>query len=147
MEWKYRLIFLTILLCLVNPFDSIAQYCLSMKYDKNGNRIEKAVNINDDKEETKDIDNVMSYEISENELEDRILVYPNPNQGYFNIEVSEDEGQTLLMMELYNNIGVLLETARFTKNVSIDISDYSSGIYILKIIKGDMICNKIVVKH
>lgn len=146
MEWKYRLIFLKILLCLVNPFDSFAQYCLSMKYDKNGNRIEKAVSRNDDKEETKDIDNVMSYEISEDELEDRILVYPNPNQGYFNIEVSEDEGQTLLMLQLYNNIGVLLETTRFTKNVSMDISDYPSGIYILKIIKGDMICNKIVVK-
>lgn len=146
MEWKYRLIFLTILLCLVNPFDSSAQYCLSMKYDKNGNRIEKAVSRNDDKEETKDIDNVISYEISENELEDIISVYPNPNQGYFDIKVSETEKQTSMEMKLYNNVGVLLKTKRFTNNVSIDISDYPSGTYILKIVKDNMVCNKIVVK-
>lgn len=146
MEKKYIMIFLTLLLCSLNIVDSFAQRCISVKYDKNGNRVELSVTRNLDKEESLDINSVASDEISDNQLNDRILLYPNPNNGYFNISVDDNDEFDATTIEIYNNIGVKLYTNQFTNNISVDISDNPSGLYLLRIVKDDIICNKIVVK-
>ena len=39
MKWKYMMIFLMGLLCLVSSDNLFSQHCFTMSYDKNGNRI------------------------------------------------------------------------------------------------------------
>ena len=39
MEWKYKLIFLLLLLCLVQINNSYSQNCITFHYDENGNRL------------------------------------------------------------------------------------------------------------
>lgn len=146
MEWKYKVIFLMLLLCLLKYENLSAQYCLSIRYDGNGNRMEKLVTRNAKDDENLDENDIMNLEVSEDSFDDNVLVYPNPNKGLINIQLYRENEQDVIIYELYNNLGVLIKTEQFTNSIRVDISDNAAGIYLLKIITDDMMLNKIVVK-
>lgn len=146
MEWKYKVIFLMLLLCLLKYENLSAQYCLSIRYDDNGNRMEKLVTRNAKDDENLDENDIMNLEVSEDSFDDNVLVYPNPNKGLINIQLYRENEQDVIIYELYNNLGVLIKTEQFTNSIRVDISDNAAGIYLLKIITDDMMLNKIVVK-
>lgn len=146
MEWKYKVIFLMLLLCLLKYENLSAQYCLSIRYDDNGNRMEKLVTRNAKDDENIDENDIMNLEVSEDSFDDNVLVYPNPNKGLINIQLYRENEQDVIIYELYNNLGVLIKTEQFTNSIRVDISDNAAGIYLLKIITDEMMLNKIVVK-
>lgn len=146
MEWKYKVIFLMLLLCLLKYENLSAQYCLSIRYDDNGNRMEKLVTRNAKDDENLDENDIMNLEVSEDSFDDNVLVYPNPNKGLINIQLYRENEQDVIIYELYNNLGVLIKTEQFTNSIRVDISDNAAGIYLLKIITDEMMLNKIVVK-
>ena len=146
MEWKYKVIFLMLLLCLLKYENLFAQYCLSIRYDDNGNRMEKLVTRNAKDDENLDENDIMNLEVLEDSFDDNVLVYPNPNKGLINIQLYRENEQDVIIYELYNNLGVLIKTEQFTNSIRVDISDNAAGIYLLKIITDEMMLNKIVVK-
>lgn len=141
MERKYMMVFLMGLLCLVGDTDLFSQQCYKISYDKNGNRNSFATTSclqiwreNPGNIEFKDNNNSMVY----NEL----LVYPNPNNGVFSIEVENDDENAEL--QIYNSIGVLINRCGFDKEI--DISDYPAGLYLLRMISGNDEKSVIVIK-
>jgi len=146
MEWKYKVIFLMLLLCLLKYENLFAQCCLSIRYDDNGNRMEKLVTRNAKDDENLDENDIMNLEVSEDSFDDNVLVYPNPNKGLINIQLYRENEQDVIIYELYNNLGVSIKTEQFTNSIRVDISDNAAGIYLLKIITDEMMLNKIVVK-
>lgn len=72
-------------------------------------------------------------------LEEAITVYPNPTSGLLLIE-----SNILQQVEIYNISGILIET---TDKNEIDLSQYSKGIYLVKIVtnKGTAL-KKIILK-
>lgn len=146
MGWKYKVIFLLLLSCLVVSKRSYSQHCVCMRYDMNGNRISQYVHeCGDEYKCTVTRDVVMSEEISIDGNVEEVVVYPNPNKGVFTVTVDvDDESQTIV--QVYNNNGVLIMTKSLTDDEKVDVSDNPSGMYLLRIIKGEYVFSKIVVK-
>ncbi len=68
-------------------------------------------------------------------------IYPNPNSGTFTINANVFSERT--MLEVYNNIGELIfskemNTGHGLINEVIVIKDISSGIYMVKLVSGDL---------
>lgn len=147
MEWKYKWVFLSVLLCLVVSDEIIAQDCLMFKYDKSGNRVEMLVYDcgAESKEKTND---VIAGEISENEMTLDVLVYPNPNNGIFDIKINDvvNTEVGLVNFEVYNNIGVLVKKDELINEMRIDITDNPAGMYLLRITKDDKVYSRVIVK-
>ena len=142
MKWKYNMIFLFMLFSLVTSEKLIAQYCLDFKYDKSGNRIEMyAHNCGFEfKEQTREI---IDEEISEN-TSNEILVYPNPTNGCFVVNISDETDAVLY--QIYNATGVLVQKGEYSANQKIDITNNHAGVYLLRIIKRECVYGCVVVK-
>ena len=144
MKRKYIIIFLMGLLYLIGTEELFSQNCIKMLYDKNGNRISfkvencKSYSRGNDENELEDI-----YE-SEEQTED-LLVYPNPNDGRFRIELAgEDEFAEVCV---YDSKGLLINSRKFMKTVDLDISNNPAGAYLLRIVRDNNVNSKVVVKH
>ena len=144
MKWKYRFIFL--LVSLVFPMIINAQHCLNFRYDKSGNRTEMFVG--DCGFEYKEAArNVTTTEISEKYNSDDLLVYPNPNDGVFNVSIIEDNSAiSVARYWIYDSLGILVEEGTLSNDHKIDIADNPSGVYLLRIVKGKCFYSCVVVK-
>ncbi|MBR5782366.1 MAG: T9SS type A sorting domain-containing protein [Bacteroidales bacterium] len=144
MKWEYRFIFL--LMSLVFPMIINAQHCLNFRYDKSGNRTEMFVGDCgfEFKEATRDI---VTTEILEKNNSDDLLVYPNPNEGLFNVKIIEDNSAIgVAKYWIYDSLGILVEEGVLSNDHKIDIADNPSGVYLLRIVKGKCSYNCVVVK-
>ena len=69
-----------------------------------------------------------------------ISIYPNPNNGIFNVDINSTLGETNVNAKVYNLIGELVytipEESIVAKQYQIDLSKYSNGIYLVKITTG-----------
>jgi hypothetical protein len=73
-----------------------------------------------------------------------IAVYPNPSTGIFTISLQAD---TKINIEVFDSIGREVLNKTNTHNHQIDLTDYSKGIYFVKIsIEGKQLVKKIVLK-
>ena len=70
-------------------------------------------------------------------------MYPNPNEGVFDISVDDEES---IVVQIYNVNGVMVKNECLSEDKKMDITDNPAGIYLLRIIKGDDVCSRIVVK-
>jgi hypothetical protein len=76
-----------------------------------------------------------------------INVYPNPGNGLFNIEIPATMNVNGVTIELYNLMGVLQFSASVNESITqLDLSRYSSGVYMLKIRDGNKTATNRVVK-
>ena len=76
----------------------------------------------------------------ENQKEDDITIFPNPNQGYFHvILIAEDKDYQKCRIEILNDLGILVNSINsiVSKEVDVDISGSPKGIYIIKYIHGN----------
>lgn len=147
MEWKYKMIFLSLLLCLVFSKEMQAQKCLSFRYDNKGNRVEMLVG--NCGAEYKDLDrNANREEMSvEEDNNDAIAVYPNPNKGTFVMEmVSNDCDEQSAIYQIFDNKGVLIKTDRLLDYQVIDISNIPAGVYLLRIVSDGATYAKQLIK-
>lgn len=74
------------------------------------------------------------------ETKSTISIYPNPNNGVFNLDINSTKGNTKVNVNIYNLIGELVYTIPEenidSKQYQIDLSKYSNGIYLVKINTG-----------
>jgi len=71
-----------------------------------------------------------------------ITLYPNPNKGLFNINISSNQNAEMIL-ELTDLQGKIVYTNDISKTMmyqsSIDVSDLADGVYYLKVIAGNSI--------
>ncbi len=142
MEWKYKMIFLLLSLCLVRAERMYSQNCMTMRYDGNGNRISTFVHQCGSEYKSNEKRNMVNEEMSKDDSRE-LFVYPNPNDGVFEISVDNDNP---VVIQIYNANGIMIRNEYLSENKKIDITDNSAGVYLLRIIKGDEVCSRIVVK-
>ena len=136
-------IFLMGLLCLVSNGGLYSQHCLKMHYDRNGNRISFSAG-----ECVKEWRGIASGDVEvdvREEPENEVMIYPNPNNGRFRIELDNDTDD-LVEMSVYDNKGVLVNSQKFTDVIDVDISCNPAGVYLLRISMGDDVRIVVVVK-
>lgn len=77
--------------------------------------------------------------IFEKSISENIDLSPNPTSGIFNFYFPENISVEKLDIELYSHDGKLLRksAAPFSKNIEMDISEFSAGLYFLKIWTGN----------
>lgn len=89
---------------------------------------------------TRSMDTNGSTTMALNEKNTEIHVFPNPTSDYITVSINEvNRGSSI---EVYNINGSLI-TSKVAKSTetTIDISDLSTGLYILKLVKDDQILN------
>ena len=95
------------------------------------------------KDATVGIDKIELHNIS-------LSVFPNPNNGLFNIKIESANQQNISLM-IFNNMGSLVATEQFTVNGSISkrlsLEHLSKGIYYLRIqTKDDVVMRKVIIQ-
>ncbi|MCO6499423.1 MAG: family 16 glycosylhydrolase [Vicingus serpentipes] len=101
------------------------------------------------------IDNDLTYDISLSEttntlnnklINPKLSVYPNPNSGKFNVIINSlEENVELELTDLFGK--TVLKEEGIKKIYTIDLSNYSKGIYLLKTtINSEVIINKVIYK-
>ena len=141
MRTKYFLMFFVLALSSVFSSEACAQRCLMFKYDANGNRTRRTVNENcDDLRETLEIDEVADYE-------EDVMIYPNPTSGIFKISMTKDFDEESSHYELYDVNGVMIMRNCLQKETDVDICGVPSGVYLLKIVSGEDVISRIILKQ
>jgi hypothetical protein len=74
-----------------------------------------------------------------------IAIYPNPNHGIFTIDFA---GNQIKKLEIYNSIGQrMLETIPTLDEETVDIRDFASGMYLVRIhLSNDILTEEIIVE-
>lgn len=146
MKWKYNMIFLFMLISVVSSEKLNAQYCLDFEYDKSGNRIELYVHSCgfEYKEHAREI--VGDEEISEKTLNEVLLVYPNPTNGRIVVDINDNNDAESILYQIYNATGVLVQKGKCLVGQKIDITNNPTGVYLLRIIKGECVYSSVVLK-
>ena len=72
-----------------------------------------------------------------------VRIYPNPSEGVFNIE-----GNNIRKVEVFNALGQPVYSME-TENgfLKLDLTNRASGIYLIRVITDDGICNRQVMKR
>lgn len=70
------------------------------------------------------------------EASQKVSLYPNPTRGIFNVEIKNSDVKSV---KVYNIAGVMIKELHFEKSgvVSVDLSNESEGIYLVKIEGAD----------
>ncbi len=141
MRTKYFLMFLALLMSFAWYNETYAQNCLVFDYDSDGNRVSRIV----------DYDcNGRGDEDDVRELVDvgEIVVYPNPTEGCFTIVVPDGFEYTSQHFELYDVNGMLhVKADLYVGETFVDIGTLNTGVYLLKIYKGEEVFSKVILKR
>ena len=127
-----------LLVCfMVFPVSSIVTgQAITYAYDNNGNRIDRNIvtlksGHVSPADTTKEFQEEILGEMS-------LKIYPNPTQGEVTIDVTGIQNDAILEYRLFNPSGVLLEHKKEVSGYfSIDLLNYPSGIYILRLLIAD----------
>jgi hypothetical protein len=77
----------------------------------------------------------------------KVLIYPNPTSGILEIELPELKPNQKSHLYLYSRTGILVkQTDRLQKRQSIDISNQSVGLYVLRITIDDKAVIRRIIK-
>ncbi len=82
--------------------------------------------------------------IDENSLKTRLHIYPNPTSEKVQIEFSN--GVNVVSMELYNVLGVRIMNFE-SLQTKLNLKEFSSGVYIIKIISDSGTVSKRIIKN
>lgn len=134
---KHLLLIVALFLLCMSGF---AQGYVYFGYDANGNRISRSIFFG------KVVDNDKGI-IAENELVPEVNdqiggiaynLYPNPTRGRFSISVTDSENQAPMRVILCSQSGDVLIEKTLNGNVEeFDLSNQSSGFYLLKLMIGE----------
>jgi len=75
----------------------------------------------------------------------QIQIYPNPTSGVFNIYISDNSNNTISIYDITGKI--IFDKKECENNIEIDLSPYSQGVYIIKIINDTGISFAKVIKE
>ncbi|MDI1234431.1 MAG: PKD domain-containing protein [bacterium] len=80
--------------------------------------------------------------ISAESMNNAVTVFPNPNNGLFNIALASDNNAEMTI-NVYNTLGELVKTVvTMDHTVSMDLSSYAAGVYVIKVISGNQIATQ-----
>jgi len=80
--------------------------------------------------------------------EQKVIIYPNPTKGQLKIEIQGYAAETGAVIYLYNLQGTMLINKKpATSPIPLDLSGFSSGTYILKIMLGNQTSEWKIVKE
>ena len=140
-------VYLSFLVLLFAIFQLSAQtYKVVYEYDHAGNRVSRVViSINT---RAKSVDDEISP-LEQELMQYKIRVFPNPTKGFLNMEISSGEENCCYDFTLYSSSGqkLLNEKQIGNGNVSLDLSTYSTGIYILILKYGEEVVQYKIVKQ
>ena len=76
--------------------------------------------------------------INTNQINYPVKIFPNPANEYINVECSNYKGEYIEII-IYNNLGQIIHNEKYTSktNSIINISNYSKGLYLVKIMVDD----------
>lgn len=75
--------------------------------------------------------------VNENKIENHLSIYPNPSSGKFTISNSDFLSSNKTKISVYDLIGnIVYENSMETESMSLDMSTFSKGVYILKMENG-----------
>jgi len=86
--------------------------------------------------------------INDSKIEElSFIIYPNPSNGIFNVEVKEFDENKIYKVEVYNIQGVkIYEAYQVQKKIMLDLSMDENGIYIVRLISDKDVYNKKIIK-
>lgn len=105
-----------------------------------GNSISTSVTVYESNIPMPDISSLSSNDFEQRNLDQDILIYPNPNNGNFEIKLNS-LFRGSIDVEIYNNIGQIIskletEITESNDTVNISLNNLNSGIYFVKVISG-----------
>lgn len=84
---------------------------------------------------------------SENEWSREVLVYPNPNDGNFNVYVSTDSDEAI-QIEVMDMTGKIIQNSSAEPNLVKEMfMDVTPGVYMIKVTQGEYVQNIRLVKN
>ena len=97
--------------------------------------------------DTQAIDLIVSVE--SNNISDFVNVYPNPNNGQFEVKVVSNENEEI-SINLYNVSGQIIYSDKLSKTAGefthkVDVSSIAKGLYNVQIIRNNNVTNKTVI--
>lgn len=126
-----KTLFLILSFLATSSFSS-AQEKVSFSYDAAGNRISRTV-ITLSRAMRAAPDSLEQEKVNYILYDCKVTVYPNPTEGEINLSVSNGKEDAVSDVTVYDVAGNLLKTLQIEGNtsVSIDLSDYPDGIYLI----------------
>jgi uncharacterized protein (TIGR02145 family) len=88
-------------------------------------------------------------QIKGNSINDYVQIYPNPTDGKIKITVFELFNNNYII-EVYNSLGrrlLVYNVVKGTSNISIDLSEFPSGMYLLKLVTKEGIYDSKIIKR
>ncbi|MFC2137321.1 T9SS type A sorting domain-containing protein [Bacteroidota bacterium] len=153
----YKIIIKSIIcIILLLPGIMLAQQGIGFTYDASGNRVLREVITLPNKDavvannEIYNTDNKNNQEEKfQSSLDDfTIQIFPNPTKGHLKVEISESDNNVQGVIGIYTLNGTeLLMNPNITESVSLDLSNYPSGSYIMKVVINNSSKEWIVVKQ
>lgn len=124
---EIRLFLIAFLLIISNI--AVAQE-MSFVFDNAGNRVDRVITLEPQKNKSRAGGNYLTEEIAEK----RIKIYPNPTEGNLKIEICGYTDDISYSLEVFGTNGQLIYHSFPQSSVTeIDLTDHSSGVYLLKI--------------
>ena len=85
----------------------------------------------------------------------KVNAYPNPNNGIFNVNITNTSIEKLTSIDVYNAIGVKITTVDCSKvaasgvqSIPVDLSEHKAGVYLIEIkSNGNILGSTKIVKY
>ena len=79
-------------------------------------------------------------------LNDRMLVYPNPSTGSFNLHLGKPDNTTTLV-KIFDVTGHLVESHKNITSIDLEVgNEITPGVYFIKVVKGEKISELKIIK-
>lgn len=132
---KFRHLSVTIVTLLFCTLFANSQ-TISYTYDNAGNRTSRTIVLSAQK--AKGLQRPDSTVLKENVGERNITLYPNPTKGALGVNIQGGNSKEILMLYLYSGNGHQLYSSSASEGLNtVDMTGYSPGWYILRIVAGN----------
>lgn len=81
------------------------------------------------------------------ELNDGVVLYPNPSNGKFNLNITKDGKYDVTVLNLVGKVVFETQVNKIPSTTTIDLSNVASGVYLVKLNNGKEIISKKIVKE
>ena len=136
---------LFILFTFINTISLYGQSKVTYAYDSAGNRTERVI-ILSTKGSSIEKEEATPHFLEESISKQQVRFYPNPVKTNLTLEIGYIDNEFSGELMLYDQLGRLLQHQKIDKlSTNIDMSNYASGYYVMKIIiKGEQSTWKVI---
>jgi len=141
-------IFVTFICVTLSSIDCLAQgNSYTFTYDANGNRETRTIDLNFKSATNNNQETIQPSVYKENIEDFEITLFPNPTNGQITLEIKGINDNNQASINIYDFSGKLLEVHNKIEVINyIDLSQYSNGTYILRILIDKKISEWTVIK-